>query len=104
MKLFSFYLNKVLFILVFLVISFGGLSAQGISPSPYSDQNFDPLRDAAWWERPIVWLGLLVFLIGFRVLYKWKKRKRSSATAHLHAKYKKELLRQEKSDERAREV
>lgn len=49
------------------------LLAQPEAESPYSDQTFDPPVNAPWYEQPLLWAALVLFLL---MAYYFLRRRR----------------------------
>jgi len=71
--------HRLFTIISFLLFAVGSLFAQGApasSDSPYSDQKYITPDDPAWYETPILWIGLALLVIALVVLYIRRKKER----------------------------
>jgi LPXTG-motif cell wall-anchored protein len=72
-------LNRCLAVFNFFIIAVSQVMAQGASAasdSPYSDQRFITPDQPAWYEAPVLWIGLALLILTLVVLYIRKKRER----------------------------
>ncbi|NBC06449.1 MAG: LPXTG cell wall anchor domain-containing protein [Bacteroidetes bacterium] len=71
--------HRLFTIISFLLFAVGELTAQGApaaSDSPYSDQRYITPDDPAWYETPVLWIGLALLVIALVVLYMRRKKER----------------------------
>lgn len=71
--------HRLLYMISFLLLAIGDLAAQGASAasdSPYSDQRYATPDDPAWYETPVLWIGLALLVIALVVLYTRRKKER----------------------------
>jgi LPXTG-motif cell wall-anchored protein len=62
-----------------LLFAAGNLMAQGApasSDSPYSDQRYIAPDEPAWYETPMLWIGLVLLVIVLAVLYVRRRKER----------------------------
>lgn len=71
--------HRLLTVLSVFLLAIGAVFAQSApasSDSPYSDQKYISPDEPAWYETPILWIGLALLIIVSVVLYVRNKKKR----------------------------